>query len=73
MGMGKQRSLESTLIVLMSEGVSNNLKTIHSDKLRSHVLEISLRRKKLCFYFGTVNETSGKAEKKEWGKFHLGM
>lgn len=45
----------------------------HSDRLRSQVLEASLKLKELCFYLGAVNETSGKAEKKEWGKFHLEM
>lgn len=56
----------------MFEGSLINLKTIHSNTLRSQVLEASLRLKELCC-LGAVNETSGKAEKKEWGKFHLGM
>lgn len=67
---GKWRSFESTLLSVNSlnvRGVSDNLKTIHRDRLRSPVLEASLRQKELCFCL-IVNDTSGKAEERERGE-----
>lgn len=62
--------MQSTLIPVNSlnvRGVSDNLKTVHKDRLRSPVLEASLRRKELCFCLG-VNGTSGKAEERGRGE-----